>query len=500
MIRRMVVATGLTLALLLGVWVLLGGQAPAVKAAGGVFYVATDGNDGRTCASVAQRCRTIQRALDAAEPMDEIRVAGGTYGGGTGKVIIAKTATLLGGWAPGFALRDPLLYPTTLDAEGTGRVMTIGQGISPTIDGFVLTGGNATHEPTGAGKGGGIYSEASSPIIRNNVIMLNTSSISPTSGSGGGIYVQGASASAVISGNRVLSNTCHTKRWDDGGGGLYLERSDLLVQGNLVAGNTSDRVGGGLHIGWDGAPRIVGNEIRANEAQHNGGGIYANCTSWPRIEGNLIAGNRAGYYAGGILLSNGPEATVDGNQIVDNRSNICGGLLLESYKPYTVTNNVIARNEGGGIRIWDTTRTGLVAHNTVVYNTGTDGGIIVAEPHITPTVVNNIVAFNSWGIRADSDAAGTLDYNDVWSNTEGDYDLPGALEPGVHDLQAAPRFVNGSAGNYHLKPDSPCVDRGMDAGVTVDMDGHRRPIGAGYDIGADEWMSIRVFVPLVRRR
>jgi hypothetical protein len=499
MIRRMAVAAALAFGLLLGLWGLLGGQAPAVEAEAGVFYVATDGSDDDTCDSVAQRCRTIQRVLDVAQPGDEIRVAGGVYREGSGKVTIVKTVTLLGGWAPGFAVRDAARYPTTLDAEGTGRVMTIGSGLSPTIDGFVITGGDASGETTGAGRGGGIYSEWSSPIIRNNVIVGNSSSISSTSCSGGGMFVPGASASAVISGNQVLSNTCQSTSGGGGGGGLYLSGSDVLVQGNLISGNSSDK-GGALYIASYGAPRIVGNEIRANEAQRNGGGIDAEGPSLPLIEGNKIVNNVAGWYAGGILIMNGPEPLIDGNTIADNAGGTCGGLLLESPRPYTVTNNVVARNQGGGIRIWDLTQYGLVAHNTVVYNTGFDGGIVLAVPYITPTVVNNIVAFNSVGIRADVDAAGTLDYNDVWDNAEQDYDLPGALQPGAHSLQVGPRFVNTVIGNYHLTSDSPCIDRGMDAGVTTDMDGHRRPLGAGYDIGADEWTAIRVFAPIVVKR
>ena len=53
---------------------------------------------------------------------------------------------------------DPDLYPTTLDAQGGGRAISIvGDGaISPTVEGLILSGGDSsglTNE-----RGGGLYS------------------------------------------------------------------------------------------------------------------------------------------------------------------------------------------------------------------------------------------------------------------------------------------------------------------------------------------------------
>lgn len=140
----------------------------------------------------------------------------------------------------------------------------------------------------------------------------------------------------------------------------------------------------------------------------------------------------------------------------------------------------------------------LIAHNTVAFNRGTDGGIYLREESITPTVVSNTVVSNSYGIRAYAEASATLDYNDVWGNTAEDYDLPGALEPGVNDIQADPLFVGQAGDDFHLRAGSLCIDAGTDAAVTVDLDGDLRPIGDGCDIGADE-VRLHVYLPLVNR-
>jgi hypothetical protein len=120
--------------------------------------------------------------------------------------------------------------------------------------------------------------------------------------------------------------------------------------------------------------------------------------------------------------------------------------------------------------------------------------------YITPTIVNNIVVSNGVGIAAREFSSGTLDYNLVWGNQSQDYGLPGALQPGPHSLQADPRFAGGASGDdYHLRPGSPAVDAGVNAGITVDMDGETRPDGVGYDVGADEVLLWRLYLPLLVR-
>jgi hypothetical protein len=54
-----------------------------------------------------------------------------------------------------------------------------------------------------------------------------------------------------------------------------------------------------------------------------------------------------------------------------------------------------------------------------------------------------------------------------------------------------------AADGYHLTAGSAAIDAGVDAGVLIDVDGDRRPIGRP-DLGADEW-AVRVYLPLVLR-
>lgn len=485
--------------LLVGLFLLLNGAPQMARADAGDLFVSSAGSGDCSQGSPCD----LQTALGTASDGDTIYIAGGVYTSTGGAVVtVTHSLALYGGWDGTLTtppMRDPDAYPTTLDGEGARRVVFISGGISPIIDGFVITNGNAENETFGAGEGGGIYSKDASPTIRNNVIISNAASISPGSGSAGGIYLYGASGAALISDNQVLSNTAYSDQWDQGGGGLYLSYSDATISGNLFQGNTCSRDGGGIYVGCCGAPRILGNRILSNESQLNGGGIYARYSGLPHIEGNWICDNVAGRHGGGICVTNGSQPTIVANRVLSNTAGSGAGVLLETGGYYIVTNNFVAHNgSGSGIKIWDLTRYGLVAHNTVAFNAGAEGGIYLAHAHITPTLLCNIVVSNTYGIRAHSDASGTLDYNDVWGNTTQDYNLPGALEPGPHDIHADPMFVNAAGDDFHLQAGSPCTDAGTDAGVVSDIDGHSRPFGAGYDIGADEsrpqWS---LYLPLV---
>jgi len=67
-----------------------------------------------------------------------------------------------------------------------------------------------------------------------------------------------------------------------------------------------------------------------------------------------------------------------------------------------------------------------------------------------------------------------------------------SLDWGDGNIERDPLFVG--EGDFHLTADSPCIDAGIDVGVYTDIDGDVRPYGAGFDIGADEYISENTLV------
>ena len=193
-----------------------------------------------------------------------------------------------------------------------------------------------------------------------------------------------------------------------------------------------------------------------NTITGNGGdGIHNNLSSNPTITNNTITGNTwNGIYN---FLS---SPTITNNTITGNTWN---GIYNASSSP-TITNNTITGN-GDGIENW-----------------------LSSNPPIT----NNIISSNIFnGIYDDGTGTPVCSYNDVWGNAP-DYS---GVTPGIGSISKDPKFVGG--GNYHLSSSSPCIDAGTNAGVYTDMDGEKRPMGQGFDMGADEYYVPQVFANAV---
>jgi parallel beta-helix repeat protein len=508
-------ALGLGLALA-SLYVLSVNPRPVLADPGDLF--ATTGGMGTACTQDTP-C-TLQTALAQATGGDTIYVAQGTYTGtGAAVITVTESITLAGGWdgAPtGDVVRDPDAYPTTLDGEWQRRVVYIGGTITPTIDGLIVTRGNATGlggAPYDQDDGGGIYSEGASPIVVNNVITNNLgSSSTDTYGEGGGIYLVNASATAVISGNTIISNTASTG-YTGYGGGIGLYESDATVEGNQVLSNTGSTadwgIGGGIWISRH-HPRVVSNTIQwnkasaANEPSGRGGGLYLSYTS-SLVESNLIADNQTDPFkighGGGVYDLYG-SPTLNGNRILSNTAMLGGGIYVFRSATFTLTNNVIARNTAQGLYFYGSTSnpvTGMLANNTIAHSL--NEGVFLQD-HVALALTNNIIAGNVKGIWTTAATTATVDHTLFFDNTSGDIEGPGSISSTDEITGSDPLFVDPAGWDYHILPGSPAIDAGATVPwLTTDIDGDARawPAGGAYDVGADEARWLPVYLPLVLR-
>jgi Right handed beta helix region/FlgD Ig-like domain len=219
---------------------------------------------------------SIVSAINAAGATDTVAVAEGVY---LEHITLKPEIVLLGGWRSDFAERDPLLYPTVIDARGllSAVVAQSGEGRDTVIDGFVIRNGD---RPGGAG--GGIYCFNASPTISNNVFHGNKAE------QGGAIGCL-AGAAPAITGNVIYDNLATGSP----GGAIYVQANAEII------GNTLDQNQGtpaaGIAARFNARP-IVSRNIIVNGRE--GFGLFADKGAVPITSCNDVWMNALGDYFG----------------------------------------------------------------------------------------------------------------------------------------------------------------------------------------------------------
>ncbi len=416
-------------------------------------------------------------------------------------LIQANVASASQGWGYGGGV---LLYRSagqvisnvvaqnTASAVATGQLSGWGGGISVVqATSQAVIQGNQIRENiasvAGHGWGGGIQIGNSTVLIAENQIMSNTAGTAPDyRGDGGGIY--GRYGSWTIRDNQIISNT--SASIEQGfGGGCQLEYGYVVLERNVIAGNTASLgsrsgLGGGANLLHCDGSLVRGNTIRDNLASASGEG-----------------------YGGGLSVRYGP-ITVEGNTILNNRATAGGlvfswggGVRIDSAAPVTLTNNVIAgnqaRTEGGGVHVFGNAASSpahaVLVHNTLVDNAQAAGGegVFLAQ-YATAVLTNNLIVSHTYGVFGETGtSAATAYYTLFHANTVAD--TAGAVTAS-HTLTGPPHL----SPDWHIGWASAALDSGATTFVTQDIDGDVRPIGVRADVGADE-IGFKTFLPVLLR-
>jgi predicted outer membrane repeat protein len=399
--------------------------------------------------------------------------------------------------------------------------------------------------------GGGLYATGvmdGSQRISINIIgsVFERNSLSDLLNSqGGGLY---ALEAASISGTQFLTNSAGAS-----GGGAYI--SNTAVLSNVIfSGNTSPHsVGGGLYtrrfatirsgqfisnsaLGGGGLFSFAGAEVRSadfknNAASFNGGGVFVYGLLTlidDRFISNTAADSTGGAYASGPLraydshFENNRALTGEGGAlyaenniqisktlIISNSAHLGGGVYLYCGQGYIV-NSLFARNtastaginpgQGAALALNDCTNSSFfsagnvkVVHTTIA-DTRLNPRQAIAIFSGTLNVTNTIITSHSIAI---SNTGGTVyeDYNLFFGNPIVRSGL--GIISGAHAVFSDPKFVDPVHNNFHILAGSAAINTAINAGVSIDFDGQARPFGPGFDIGYDEYVALKVYLPIV---
>lgn len=208
-------------------------------------------------------------------------------------------------------------------------------------------------------------------------------------------------------------------------------------------------------------------------------GIYMVKSSAKLIRNDIsVVSTNIEFPSYGINANYCQDAAIDYGQIHIEGAGDLYGIRFENSDNIRMIFNVIesfSQYVSSGIYAIDSYHP-MIRNNTVATaSPGIDKAILCVNSH--PTITNNILAGNgddgSIGIYCD-DANPIISFNDLWNHGINYQGCP----PGDHDIWLDPLFVGGIPFDYHLTPESPCIDTGNP--IYFDPDGTRSDMGAYY--------------------
>ena len=273
------------------------------------------------------------------------------------------------------------------------------------------------------------------------------------------------------------------------GGGISSRGVNVWSDTNIITGNTATGDGGGVYYGPGDGGGVTFCTVTGNTAEGRGGGIYyCPTTSGSSVAQNFITGNKAavggGFYCNRSAILH--QNIISGNSAIEG-----GGICCDVSATAKIYSNIISGNSssgGGGGIACQLSASPTIVNNTIVLNSAAYGGGLWSASNAASTVANNIISFNSSGIRKEGGAPSLLN-NCVYGNADSNYSgLPD--QTGISgNISADPKLAGMLYVNSHIQPDSPCRDAGNDAASTVTtQDFYRAPRiqGAHVDIGGAE--------------
>jgi predicted outer membrane repeat protein len=264
------------------------------------------------------------------------------------------------------------------------------------------------------------------------------------------------------------------------GGAIYARSAIVNISNCSFSGNSAGEDGGAVHLH---SGNITNSSFSGNSATWGGAAFYLYSGN---ITNSSFSGNSATWGGAAFHLFHGNIS----NSSFSGNSATWGGAV---YGPDNIINSSFNGNSanyrGGAVYGF-----GNIINSTLSKNGASDSG---GAFYGSGTILNSIFVQNQAGGKANDIAI--LNKAELYV----DYTLANNISEGVdlgsHIITGSPRFVDAENGDFRLRADSPAIDVGDssviesypflrdEAGNVIDLDGNRRVVGEGIDLGAYEY-------------
>ena len=333
------------------------------------------------------------------------------------------------------------------------------------IYGNITINNNNVTENKSYGFGTGIYAKTPNGNISlyNNKVSENISQ-----GYIAGIYILQTQKIDMVK-NTISNNICTSAVNDDNrGAGIYLANGvkKVILTDNIIKNNTSKtpRSNDALRTYNTGSLILTNNTIIQNKSN----AIESHNASAIDINSNIIKGNSGC----GIRITSSSENSVTctiRNNIVmnfNNSSDEGGGIYVDNFQLLEIHQNVVANNQAGkgaGLFLSPTLNL-FMNNNTIASNTAKEhgGGLYVKTSYIQGSLLvdSNIFWNNTAAIEGDDIYLHGFGANPRRLYTNNIREISGKFEDVAGNFSSNPLFYSPETGDYHLRPDSPCINKG----------------------------------------
>jgi parallel beta-helix repeat protein len=446
---------------------------------------------------------TIQAAIDDSNDGDIVEVQQGTYTGiGNRDIDFLGKAITVRSINPD----DPcVVFSTIIDCQGSaidphrGFCFDSNEDANSVLDGFTIRNGYApVYEiedpwPTPRYCGGAIFCYNSSPYIARCVLNGNEAAYH-----GGAISCIGTFppiSEYTLSKPRISECTLSNNIAGFGGGGIYCRESVTTITNCTLSNNQAFEFGGGIYIrdfshitatNCD----FIGNVSRSDWVG-GGGGICDWYSSSTSLEDCLFSGN-SGKYGGAMASYEEGTHTIIGCTFVGNSSEYGAGLRFHHCNVSINQSLFIANSAadyGGAVAAM---YTDMELINSTIYGNSANyygGGVYVSTDSIG--MIRNSIIWNNFAQFGPDVCVRFLDgapysstlsifFSDIKGGESGVYADPRCTLIWDYDgnIETDPCFADANNDDYHLLPDSPCIDAGDPCYVAepneTDLDGRAR--------------------------